>query len=100
MNKTMNEQLDAAIDQVIDLKAENAELVHDNIILRDSIADMQLTTLNCLDGLSTVANLYEPHHIAIKMETPKEFQPIRKGILDAIAIVQHDLANIGYEFTE
>lgn len=96
----LEKDLDAAIDQVIDLRAENAELVHENIILRDTLAELQLTTMKALDGLSTVANLYEPHHIAIKMETPKEFQPIRKGILDAIAIVQHDLANIGYEFTE
>lgn len=96
----MNKELDHLTDELIDIKSENAELVHENIILRDTLAEMQLTTLNCLDGLSMVANLYEPHHIAVKMAMPKEFQPVRKGILDALAIIQHDLAKIGYEYAE
>jgi len=91
------EELEAKLAQV---QSENAELVHQNHYLRDTLAESQFRAMEALEALSCVANLYEPHHIALKMVTPKDLQSTRKGILDALALAQRHVARIGHEYME
>jgi translation initiation factor 2B subunit (eIF-2B alpha/beta/delta family) len=93
----LNQKLQETEAQLAVVREENAELHHQNIFLRDTLAEAQHRAMSALDALTCVANLYEPHHIALKMVTPKDLQSTRKGILDAIALAQRNIARIGYE---
>ena len=74
MDKTMNEQLDAAIDQVIDLRAENTRLLH--------------VAQELLDGISGLANIAQPFEMRIRMGASSSEKRTLDGFLTMLEQVQ------------